>query len=41
MHANLKQYAEAKVLLNKLLEINPKADDARQMLRQIESEKPQ
>ena len=40
MHANLKQFAEAKVLLNKLLELNPNDGDARQMLRQIEREKP-
>jgi tetratricopeptide (TPR) repeat protein len=40
MYAALKQFAEAKAVLNKLLQINPKAEDARQMLLQIEKEKP-
>lgn len=40
MHANLKQFSEAKALLKKLLAINPKDADAQQMLQQIEREKP-
>ncbi len=40
MHANLRQFVEAKALLKKLLAINPKDEDAQQMLQQIEREKP-
>ena len=40
MLANLGRFAEAKSMLLKLLELNPQADDARAMLRQIEREIP-
>lgn len=38
--ANLKRFDEAAATLKKLLEINPDLDDAKQMLQQIEKEKP-
>jgi tetratricopeptide (TPR) repeat protein len=38
MHARLKQFNEAKALLNRLLEVNPRDDEARQMLRAVEKE---
>ena len=40
MYANLKRFTEAKATLKKLLELNPNVQDAKEMLRQIEREKP-
>lgn len=39
MYANLNRFTEAKATLKKLLEFNPNAQDAKDMLRQIEREK--
>ena len=39
MHANLKQFDEAIAALKKLIELNPKSEDAKAMLRQIEKER--
>jgi tetratricopeptide (TPR) repeat protein len=38
MYANLKRFAEAKAALKKLLELNPDAQDAKEILQQIERE---
>jgi len=39
MYADLKRIAEAKATLKKLLELNPNAQDAKEMLRQLERQK--
>jgi tetratricopeptide (TPR) repeat protein len=39
-YANMKRFAEARTALKKLLELNPNAQDAKDMLRQLEKEKP-
>jgi tetratricopeptide (TPR) repeat protein len=40
VYANMKRFTEAKDALTKLLELNPNAQDAKDMLRQLEREKP-
>jgi tetratricopeptide (TPR) repeat protein len=40
MYANVRKFAEAKSVLRELLTLNPNAQDAKDMLRQIEREKP-
>jgi tetratricopeptide (TPR) repeat protein len=39
MYADLKRFADAKATLKKLLQLNPNAQDAKEMLRQLERQK--